>query len=195
MLQFYKILLILREQNISKLVDLLHQKEMSSSEYIINTYSYILNYYTTDVLLFCSLSVSSSVQCCMTYVFRNKLWKRKKMPISKSTLWKLWNFSLTRKKKSWKQHTVWLQNAIVIYLVLNAQISRNFSKKKMVREGISAFSTLWYIEKKHYLFFLEVVPIKRKCLLHSQENGCFLCIWLLSINLKGLLLFWSKWCK
>ena len=102
---------------------------------------------------------------------------------------------LSPEKKSWKQHTVWLQNAIVIYLVLNAQISRNFSKKKMVREGISAFSTLWYIEKKHYLFFLEVVPIKRKCLLHSQENGCFLCIWLLSINLKGLLLFWSKWCK
>ena len=167
---------------------------MSSSEYIINTYSYILNYYTTDVLLFCSLSVSSSVQCCMTYVFRNKLWKRKKMPIYKSTLWTLWTFSLTR-KKWWKQHTVWLQIAIVIYLALNAQISRKFSKKNGKRGNIRNFHTVIYKEKKHYLFFLEVVPIKRKCLLHSQENGCFLCIWLLSINLKGLLLFWSKWCK
>ena len=89
---------------------------------------------------------------------------------------------LSPEKKSWKQHTVWLQNAIVIYLVLNAQISRNFSKKKKrygKRGTIRIFHTVIYanIEKKTLFVFPRSSTYKKKMpLAFSRE-------WLFSVYL------------
>ena len=84
---------------------------------------------------------------------------------------------LSPEKKSWKQHTVWLQNAIVIYLVLNAQISRNFSKKKNGKRGnIRIFHTVVYREKTLFVFPRSSTYKKKMPLAFSRE-------WLFSVYL------------
>ena len=176
MLQFYKILLILREQNISKLVDLLHQKEMSSSEYIINTYSYILNYYTTDVLLFCSLSVSSSVQCCMTYVFRNKLWKRKKCQFLNPHCGNYGIFLSPEKKIVKTAYSVIAKRNCYLFSTKCADFTEFFQKKNGKRGNIRIFHTVVYREKTLFVFPRSSTYKKKMPLAFSRE-------WLFSVYL------------